>query len=330
MRVERRVPINVSLQDRSLFEDLLVRKINDVFFYRLKNVSLLDKGFVFKNLTIFYDLLLSNDNNYLVPFNKRDLIRMYCFGKSINFSASRVLIINNIYSHTYYHWLLESLPRLFLLRDEISSATVLLPGNHNENFHKESLKIFGVDNLHYMKDDTRYVINEALTCSQIGKMANYHPLVLTNMVKFIKNKIPLLLNLGEKIYISRARALKRKVINDQEIESYLLTRGFVTLHFEDFCFADQVSLMHHCKFLISIHGAGLANMIFMTESSSVLELRKFDNGINYFYFTLANTVNLDYFYQFCTSPDANAQVQEANIIVDLDLLRKNVDKMLQR
>lgn len=327
--LQRRLPINIKGEDKSLFDGLQATSVESIFEYSFVNVNVVSKGFVFRKLTLFRDLLLANDSEYPGAFNRRDLLRIHLFWKKESLPFEQVLLINNIYSHTYYHWLLECLPRLFLLRKEIKKSILLLPSDHSSSFHQESLKIFNVNKIQYLNERTSYSVKKLRTCSQIGRVANYHPQILMNTARFIKEAIGEDLNGPEKVYISRSKASRRKVVNENEVESALISKGFKSVSMEDFPFSQQVRFMSSCKHLVSIHGAGLANMIFMPQGGSVLELRKFDSGVNYFYYTLASASNLNYFYQFCQSTSENDSVQDADIIVDIEQLSRNLDKMLK-
>jgi capsular polysaccharide biosynthesis protein len=129
--------------------------------------------------------------------------------------------------------------------------------------------------------------------------------------------------------VSRSNASRRKIINESQVEEYVKKAGFTVVHFEDYSFSQQISIMHHCRFLIGLHGAGLVNMIFMNAGGRILELRKFDSGENYFYFGVSATVGHDYYYQFCEAKDSAISVQDSDIIVDMDKFQQNVNKMLQ-
>jgi capsular polysaccharide biosynthesis protein len=88
---------------------------------------------------------------------------------------------------------------------------------------------------------------------------------------------------------------------------------------EDLSFSDQRNLMNETNFLISNHGAGLTNMLFMKEGSSVIELKSNAEDINNCFFNLASALNHKYFYTINSgdSPD----VQKSNITVDLEKLK---------
>lgn len=312
-----------------MFAKPLLAHIEDVRVLQLSNVSLTSQGVIFSGLTPISGLTLTNDNGEIVPYSLWDILKIRLFNPTILLDCGiDYLLIDNIYSHTYYHWVTEALPRLFLLKEKLARAVLLLPNNHIQRFHEEALTLFDVHRIQWLKDGRRYAVPHLISSTQIGKMANYHPVIIKEMVKYFKSKAPQLLDYGEKIYISRGSALKRRVTNELEVESYLESAGFRKIQFEHHSFAEQISIMHHCRVLVGIHGAGLANMIFMEPAGRVMELRKKDNGENYFYFSLASTVDLDYYYQFCDSAVENASVQDADIIVDLEKLKANVKLML--
>jgi capsular polysaccharide biosynthesis protein len=330
IRVVRRLPLNLIETHKVFFRRLLSVRIPQIDILERRGLSLTAQGVVFKGIMPLKALLLHNDTGPVIAYSFRDVLKILIyFPRVVLRNDVQFMIIDNVYSHTYYHWLTESLPRLFLLKDKISNGVLLLPSNHNEKFHVESLAIFNIVKVEKLQRDVRYVVPRLITSTQIGTIANYHPQVMSDMVSFLLERIDLKLNLGEKIYVSRSRADKRNAVNANAVEDYLIRRGFVIVHFEDFSFSQQVSIMHNCKVLVGIHGAGLANMIFMRNGGKILELRKFDNGENYFYFSLSSIAGLDYYYQFCEAKAENVSVQDADIIIDLVSLDKNINCMLQ-
>jgi len=304
--------------------------IDCIKLFQLFKVNVTYNGLIFKKFTLRKDLLLKNDQGPLVYLNWKGILNIFFFSKKHSLPTNKFFgIIHNVYSHSYYHWLLEALPRLYLTQKHGFSFTLLLPKDHQEPFHLESLKLFGIREIEYMEPKTLYRIPHLLSVSQIGRMANYHPEVLMEFAEFIKSQFHLNKNLGERIYISRAKASKRKVINEEEVINFLQLYNFKKVYLEDHTFEEQVSIMHHCRYLVSIHGAGLANMIFMKQGSSVFELRKDDGGINYFFYGVAGSCRHRYFFQFCQSPDSRVKVQDADIWVDIATLKKNLNLMFK-
>ncbi|HMG93402.1 MAG TPA: glycosyltransferase family 61 protein [Chryseolinea sp.] len=328
--LKRKLPVNVDEEHRPLFENLITCNVDDVNVVDITNAVLTSQGSILANLSTFKGMSLSNDNGEVIQYKLFDFLRIKFFWPSMPLRNDvRYLVVHNIFSHTYYHWLVEALPRLFLLRGEIPSSVLLLPSNHDQRFHVESLKLFGVRRTEILKDRTRYIVPKIITSTQIGRIANYHPTILNQMVEYMKSVADTDIDLGQKIYVSRSKASRRKIINESQVEDCVKKAGFSVVHFEDYSFIQQISIMHHCRFLIGLHGAGLVNMIFMTVGGRILELRKYDSGENYFYFGLSATVGHDYYYQFCDSSVTNISVQDSDIIVDIDKFQQNVTKMLQ-
>jgi capsular polysaccharide biosynthesis protein len=135
-------------------------------------------------------------------------------------------------------------------------------------------------------------------------------------------------SVGGRVYISRGKAQKRKIVNEEECVSILSEFGFKTHYFEDYSFEEQVKIALDTQYLISNHGAGLTNMLFMKSGSSVFELRLQGDAHSNCYFSFASSLNMNYFYQLCVSKNPYEKAHTANLIVDTELLRKNIEQML--
>jgi capsular polysaccharide biosynthesis protein len=131
-----------------------------------------------------------------------------------------------------------------------------------------------------------------------------------------------------KVYISRGKAQRRKITNEEEVIAVMKEFGFETIYFEDHSFEQQAKIAMNARYIVSNHGAGLTNMLFMGSGSSVLELRKRGDAHNNCYFALASALELKYFYQICDPENPGEDAHRANLIVDGKLLRRNIEKML--
>ena len=104
--------------------------------------------------------------------------------------------------------------------------------------------------------------------------------------------------------------------------------GFKTIYFEDHSLEQQVAIALDAQYMISNHGGGLTNMLFMKSGSNVLELRQSGDTHNNCYFSLSSALYLRYFYQLCHSENSAEDAHTANLIVDCQRLRKNIEQML--
>jgi capsular polysaccharide biosynthesis protein len=149
----------------------------------------------------------------------------------------------------------------------------------------------------------------------------------------------------KKIYLTRSKRGVRCAENEADVMNLLSNYGYTSVSFEDLSIWEQIVLMNQTTHLISIHGAGLSNLMFMQPNSCVLELinRPYAHAEYTFpFWKLANTIDLNYYMQLCdvvNEQDAKLSfgknkggkdetyLVNTNLIVDLKLLKLNVKLM---
>ena len=131
-----------------------------------------------------------------------------------------------------------------------------------------------------------------------------------------------------KVYISRGKAQIRKIANEEECVAIMEEYGFKTIYFEEHSLEQQIAIALDAQYMISNHGGGLTNILFMKSGSSVLELRQSGDSHNNCYFSLASALYLKYYYQLCHSENPEEDAHTANLIVDCRRLRKNIEQIL--
>jgi capsular polysaccharide biosynthesis protein len=99
----------------------------------------------------------------------------------------------------------------------------------------------------------------------------------------------------ERIYVSRASASYRQVINEAEVTNFLTQLGFQSVVLESLTVAEQAALFHAAKVIVAPHGAGLTNTVFCQPGTKIIEFFS-PKYVNVCYWSLANQVNLDYYY----------------------------------
>ena len=188
----------------------------------------------------------------------------------------------------------------------------------------------GVTNIEYLQLRTRYVVPDLTVPTRLARIASYNPGVMRELRELLLAAFPQLpqVSKGERVYISRAHAPRRKVMNEDEVTEYLREQGFTIIYLEEHDFAEQISIMAGVRYLVSIHGAGLTNILFMQPGSRVLELQMQDDGTSHYYYTLSADLGIGYYYQFCAPNDALLTVQEADLLVDMVELKRTVTQLL--
>jgi len=202
-------------------------------------------------------------------------------GTIIELDSNEIYLIAHHPWFNYFHWLCESIPRLLNVQENQKELTLIIPDYIiQESYVKESLAIFTfkaiyVNDGHVLKvpkgiispiESYSYVFNKKSICS-IKNLYRTHFGIFLNNSPF------------RKIYVTRQNATRRKFKNEQEIILLCQSFGFEIIHLESTTFEYQVKLFSETACLVSIHGAALTNMLFMSESAKVIELYRRKNYI---------------------------------------------------
>ena len=79
---------------------------------------------------------------------------------------------------------------------------------------------------------------------------------------------------------------------------------------------EQAELFSSASHLISVHGAGLTNMLYMLPNNHVMGIRRRDNLLYDCYFFMAKNLGLNYFYFMADSAGISRVVQADQFLID--------------
>lgn len=328
----RKLPINFNQADLALFESELKKDIPATKLFQLENINVNPHGIIFRGTKIFVESFASPKHldPWLTPKAKLKFFVKNNLFRHIEKIDSDVFWFTDNWSGNYFHWISDALPRLFAIREKIVNGTLLLPASYQD---KENI----ISSLSpFVFKEVKFVSN-IIRCKTLyipthtAPTGNYNEILIRGLRNFYTDFYCKTSSesIGDKVYISRSKAQKRKIKNEEECLVVLKEYGFKVVYFEDCSFEQQVKIALNARYLISNHGAGLTNMLFMKSGSSVFELRKKADIRNNCFFSLASSLNLKYFYQICDSVDPQEDAHTANLIVDCKLLRKNIKQMLK-
>lgn len=328
--VHRNYPINILEADKTLFSHEIIRRIPEPEMIFLSNF-IIDGNGVFiacKSLSI---KVTEKNQVYSISWIKLILLSLK---KLIKFRISLLFKIKiwftDGWSYGYFHWILDALPRLFSLleRNTNLGKIVYLPAYYeNIDFIAPSLEAFGIGDVRYLKPKKYYIFRKVVFQTHLAPTGNYHEETIRKMKSKLLKSIVSADHCGahDRIYISRKKASRRRIINEEELVPVLKKYKFKIVCFEDYSWEEQVMMCSKSNTIIGLHGAGLTNMLFMPEGSSVLELRKRDDSHNNCYFSLASALNHDYYYQLCEADQED--ILEADFSVDPVLLGSNIEQI---
>jgi len=245
----------------------------------------------------------------------------YFFKKKIKLHG-RYLIIHNHWCPGYFHWITEALPRLFTVRKNIPDRILVLPDSFKDKVC-ESIDPFFKGEVLWIPKNINLFIDNLLIPENPPLSGKYDREILLELREiYQKESMTKQINIPKhnKIYVSRSKSTRRKVVNENELILLLKKNGFAVIHFEDYSFWEQVAMMHHTNVLISAHGAGLSNCLFMKPGNRVIELQKeakFGEYIDVLYKDLAEICGLNYDVLYCQPIHEKESIYVADIIVNL-------------
>jgi hypothetical protein len=326
----RPLPANFDPADLPLFAHELERELPAARLLDLRGVGVSPEGMLFKGWRVLPESFSSPEIMRDFFGRRRSVLKFFAanqLARPRRRIAGARLWVTDDWSYGYFHWLADALPRLLAARGHAAGATLLLPAAYARlEFVAASLAHFDLGGVEYLPAGEVAFCERLLLPTHAAPSGNYRE----ELMRELRDRLaggPGGGAGGERIYLSRGRAPKRRVANEPEILGALAEFGFRVVHFEEHPFAEQVRIARAARFLVSNHGAGLTNMLFMPEGGSVLELRREGEGERNWFFNLAAAVGLRYFYQNCAAADA-AGAHAGDVLVDPRRLRENLAKML--
>lgn len=312
---------------------------HDLTYTKLQNVIVLRSGICIKRGLIVKNSLHRYPHLYLKfiinaygSWLKRGVI-------SLDTNKSYI-VIHNIWSGGYYHWITESLARLEPVMKFLSDSTILLPSNTKlDDVMVQSLECFGVENVEFFPPESNLFVKNLL----LPQNPLRHREISRRSLEFVRSNILKKISSQEhsseipkKIFISRKISRGRKILNEGDVVDLLESRGYKTVFMENMSFFDQVKLMEGADIVVSQHGAGLTNIIFLPQGAKVLELfRKVDGKENRdrrvnpaklipTFPRLASRLGLNYFCLLCEAVSPQQSVSLGDIIVDITDLKEKL------
>jgi capsular polysaccharide biosynthesis protein len=287
----RNKPINLKKNDIHLFEHELNINSNCIFFYKLKNVLLVDDTIVTLPFFKFYP----GETHINGSFSRENKFQ---YLKKISFPTlfkKKAIWITQNWTWMYFHWLTDALPRYVACLECLDEHLVILPDSYAQHpFIVESLIFLGIPYFFHDKLKTTFVSNLILP-GHTSVPGNYN-IFLINKLRSMFHARLTFKKATRKVFISRSKAGSRRISNQEEFDNLLLKYGYEIHCLEDYSFIDQIKLMYESTHLIGVHGGGLTNMLFCQQDAKVMEIRMKDDNHNNCYFSLASALNIPYFY----------------------------------
>jgi hypothetical protein len=232
-------------------------------------------------------------------------------GKSTAFKTPALLLPKNksgVYTsvlhlplaeNSNYHWFFDCLPRLYFVLKHVQEPVKIIMRSDLPAYQHQTLQhiLQGHSNTEvvYIEKHEKWKVEQFILPSFIANSQSaYLPATIYDWMQQkvwqgygINTQNP-----GKKIYISRASAKKRRVLNEKELAPILVDHGFEIVRPEELTYQQQVQLFYDASVVIAPHGAGLTNLLF-SKNCNVLELHP-ANLVKTHYFLLSKGLGFKY------------------------------------
>ena len=273
------------------------------------------------------------------------------FLDSINKSTvfnKKIIKIDRVVAHlslsglenNYYHFLTECLSRFYLIHKSGYKPDYYIIAN-DFLFQAQMLELLGIRRDQIISNiDSNYLIQaqELIVADFIN---NYEPVYFRGFLSYQKQWLPGWVgnlykktlftsnsnNKVSRIYISRSKAMHRKIKNEADVIIVYKKFGFDVYNLEMMKLNEQIKLFNSAQLISGVHGAGFTNMFFSNSNTIVFELFPefyHDSG----YKILAHSLGLKYYYLFGeTIETENIHPQQEDVFIDLEKLEISLTRI---
>jgi hypothetical protein len=324
------LPANIAMVSAEVAQRFAVSvSLPSHHLYQLRNVHATWDGAIFHNLRLFLPSIVYP--KFASRFQDTLLLRQWVGSKVKVPAASCVAICHDQWSvENYYHWLVDTLPRLIILRQSHPDILLLLPQplppKQMPDYIQRSAEVFGFTR--YLPLTIRQVLQAdcvvlpELTAPSLNQNPELVQQVRAELVAALSPSPALA---TRKVYAARVAKGVRSLVNEPEVDALLQEFGFEKVYFEQLSFLEQISLMRETTVFLGVHGAGMTNMLFLQDGAKVIELLNEGYG-DLCYFRLASCLGLPYYFIPCVG--ANQELaNQSDILIDTRFLRQIIKQV---
>ncbi len=247
-----------------------------------------------------------------------------------------VAVLSGLSGNVYFHWMVDVLPRIELLRlsgRDLAEIDWFLVNSCQHQFQRESLRILGIPEEKVLESDRLpHIQATELIVPSFAGYLGWPPGWAMDFLRreFLKGIIPSS-SYPKRIYISRSKARYRRVLNEEDVFDVLEQFGFVSILPESMSLAEQIAHFYHAEVIVAAHGSGLTNTIFCRPGTKVIELVS-PHYISHYYWGSSQYLQLEHYFlageAFECYPIRQLMYQNSlteDILVNLSSLKRMVE-----
>ncbi len=272
-------------------------------------------------------------------------VRSACY-LSMPHKIDAAMLVTDYVSSGYFHWIADVLPKVLLMQAMISveypDMPILLPDAYAKSYCTDTLALLGIrenriiliPKRHKIRVKNLYAIGDILAPAGSG---NFRPSLMKRIRSMAHQHVAHTIvckntrakhEKKKRVYISRSDAAYRYLVNEYEILPILQEHDFMAVTLSHMSISEQIALFRVTDVLVSVHGAGLTNMLWMREGTHVAEIRRAGDAHNNCYFSLAHALNISYWYSLAYSNSDDTH--KAHLVWELSSARNLIEQLVKK
>lgn len=348
--IDYKLPVNYKPEWGEIFQFDYKYKRVDLKVKELHHVFVNHYGLVIKNGLLIKgcapNIGFSNyDKGYYYMHWRKAIEQMLVskYGKSIPSlkldDEKKYLVIHSPW-FSYYFWVTECLPRLLMVKDFMSELTLIYPAAWRKmGFVNQTLELFPELNKIEIPEDCHLFVKNLIMPEVKPWTPMFIPEDVYNVRTLLLDEVEkrgIVSPYGEKIYISRKNAARKRFEDEAVAEETLKRFGFNAVIMEDHTFFEQIAIMKKARYVFAITGAGTINVLFMQKNGHLFDVPHRDyitrSQYKFHFFKLCNILNIDYSALFHDRVDDPAvdHYSKQNLIFDANGVSEYLSKIIEK
>jgi len=217
---------------------------------------------------------------------------------------------------SYFHWLLDELPRCLLPNIPLFDNIVC---SRDTSINKGALHLLGLKNKNilFIEKEKHLQCDFLIAPSYLAPTGHPSPYLVELLKQAVEPLIIKSPNHPEKVFISRKSARGRKITNEDTVFDFFEAQGYTRIKLEDLSWQDQINIFYHAREIFSPHGAGLANLVFCNNIPLVIEVFN-AKYMHWCFWKLAMLVGANYIpLAFPETEEIEHNLKAGNLDVDM-------------
>jgi capsular polysaccharide biosynthesis protein len=315
-----------------------VFEINNVYLIGKYAVGLTEQGEFIRETSVPYYC----NNVYLHTADSISLrgLTSYYMSKSSKELPIACSLINSWNHNNYYQWVINTLTKLEGIKyfeNKTGLKVPLIIHSEPNKWQIESLKYLG-----YQDEDFIFWRNQKTLVRKliVPSFRNLYQddntysgytspqgcrWVAEALKQYIRKNCTLNKDVHPYVYISRRKAVGRRILNESQVYECLQSYNFRSYILEELSLAEQINLFSQAKFIVAPHGAGLSNIIYSTDAKVIEICGETPPTLNFA--AIARTLGFQ--YGCLTNPNNNnLSKEDGNIQVNIERLIAMIDMLM--